>query len=389
MGRPTDTRDRVLGPTALCDGRFRVTLVRGAAGTRRYRTFTTRAAAQRYANEAAATFSDNNSRTLAEALNEYEVYMRSSKLNKANSVNTTLLRLRCFFAPLTLLVRSLSPARSVALYDTYKGRKNQRGELISVDTHRNVLAEAKTFLRWCVERHYAPENALAAVKGTGRRHHGKPQLRIDELRKWVQVAHQLADEGRAGAVAALTALYCGLRSSEIVNRVVRDLDDRGRVLVIEKAKTTRGNRPVPLPAVLQPYLAGLAARKLPSAPLFGAHRREWVLKWTKKICRQAQVPLVCAHSLRGAFSSVAVGEAGLSAELVAALLGHESATTTQQSYIAPHARDRARQAQVLGVLYERQPRSRRTKHHEDDRAPGAPGQPASQTPADGLPRTRG
>ena len=43
---------------------------------------------------------------------------------------------------------------------------------------------------------------------------------------------ELADVGDEGAVAAMMALVMGMRASEIVSRVVRDLDDDGRLLWI-------------------------------------------------------------------------------------------------------------------------------------------------------------
>jgi hypothetical protein len=73
---------------------------------------------------------------------------------------------------------------------------------------------------------------VAKVKGRGKRRHGKPQLRIDESRRWLRVALQLADEGEEGAVAAMMTLLMNMRCSEIVNRIARDVDDEGRVLWI-------------------------------------------------------------------------------------------------------------------------------------------------------------
>src|SRR6185437_12341963 len=111
-------------------------------------------------------------------------------------------------------------------------RTTKYGKPFATDSHRNILAEAKTFLKWCVGRGYVRTNPLEGVEGTGKRRHGKPQLRIDEARRWQVKAAQLADEGEAGAVAALVTLVMGLRAGEVVSRVVRDLDDEGRLLWI-------------------------------------------------------------------------------------------------------------------------------------------------------------
>jgi integrase len=56
----------------------------------------------------------------------------------------------------------------------------------------------------------------------------------------------------------------------------------------------------------------------------------------KRICEPAGVPKMTAHGMRGLPSTLAV-ENGVSAHVVAASLGHESSTTTIQSYAKPEA----------------------------------------------------
>lgn len=209
------------------------------------------------------------------------------------------------------------------------------GKPFAVDSLKNILAESNTFMNWCVHRKkWLRKNPLVGIKIEGKRKHGKVQLRLDEARRWLAKAIELAQAGSAGAVAALVALIMGFRSSEIVNRTVRDLDDDGRVLVIEHAKTPAGNRRVQVPDFLQPFLKQLAVRKSPDDRLFGVHWRDWVRKWVMKICQEVGVPEVCAHSMRGLHSTLAM-EAGMSAHVVAASMGHEYAKTTLQSYAKP------------------------------------------------------
>lgn len=218
-----------------------------------------------------------------------------------------------------------------------------------MDYHRNTLAEARTFLKWCVKKGWTQVNALEKVEGVGRRKHGKPQLRIDEARRWIAKAIEHADRGQDGAVAALMTLLMGMRASEVISRVVRDLDDDGRLLWIPDAKTAKGRRTVQVPEVLRPYLRELTKDKTPAAKLFGEHWRDWPRKWVQRICREAEVPEVSAHSMRGLHSTLAV-DAGMSAHAVADALGHESFATTAQSYAKPEAVTRAKQRQVLRVL---------------------------------------
>jgi integrase len=190
---------------------------------------------------------------------------------------------------------------------------------------------------------------VAAVAAKGKRRHGKPQLRIDEARRWMAKATELADAGETGAVAALMALLLGMRASEIVSRVVRDLDDDGRLLWIPETKTEAGRRTLRVPEVLRPYLRALAEGKERSARLFGGHWRDWPREWVERICAAAGVPKVSAHSMRGRHSTLAM-EAGVTGAVVAASLGHENVSTTIRSYAKPEGVAAARQERALTVL---------------------------------------
>jgi integrase len=108
------------------------------------------------------------------------------------------------------------------------------------------------------------------------------------------------------------------------------------------------NPKLPVP-VLQPYLKTLAEGKTPVEKLFGDHWRDWVRKWVQRICLEAKVPQVTAHGMRGLHSTLAL-EHGASAHVVASSLGHESFSTTVESYAKPEAIARARQRRVLTVL---------------------------------------
>jgi integrase len=65
----------------------------------------------------------------------------------------------------------------------------------------------------------------------------------------------------------MTAFLLGLRASEVTDRVVRDLDDDGRLLWIEFGKTKRSRRTLEIPAILRPYLLALAKGRAPDAQL--------------------------------------------------------------------------------------------------------------------------
>lgn len=318
-------------------------------GARRDRIFATRAEAEEYVRLGNAYLQEHAS-TVGEALAAYRDALEA-KGNKPGSISTTMHRLSRFFPDedraLTALHQPLCRSYYEALTD---------GQ--ATDTHRNTIAEARSFLRWCVGKGWLASNPLDGVEGVGRRRRGKAQLRIDEARRWIAKALELARTGDAGAVAALVTLLMGLRASEIVERQVRDLDDDGRLLWIPDSKTEAGRRTVEVPAVLRPLLVGLARGRPGSSLLFGRHWRDWPRECVQRICRLAEVPSVTAHGMRGLHSSLAVA-AGIAPHAVAASLGHEDFAVTAAHYARPEAVASARGRRTLEVLEGG--RSRRTR----------------------------
>jgi integrase len=190
-------------------------------------------------------------------------------------------------------------------------------------TDRNALATAKGFGAWCVQQTWIRSNPLADVTPIGQRNRGKKQLRIDEARKLVDLCVKKANEGDEAAVAVLTAFLLGMRASEVTDRVVRDLNDDGRLLWIEVGKTKRSRRTLEVPALLRPYLLALAKDCAPGEPLIsrtlsprgGKRDRFWLLYQLQQLCEEAEVPVVCAHSLRGLHATLAT-EAGATSHVV-------------------------------------------------------------------------
>lgn len=271
--------------------------------------------------------------SLGKVLDRYEQHLHR-KGNKAVSVAGTMAKLRRFFEGLAELPQ-LTPRKASQLYDRLSTEPSERtGKPLATDSHRNILAEAKTFASWCVKGKLLKANPFTGVEPVGKRQHGKPQLRLDEARAFCRHAFDQADAGDVGAVAALTALLMALRAGEIVGRVVRDVDDGGQVLWIPDAKTPAGKRTVEVPIALQPYFRKLVEGRRSDELLFGEHWRDWPRKQVQRICKLAKVPMVCAHSMRGLHSTLAI-RAGASPQIVAHSLGHEKPSTTLLSYAAP------------------------------------------------------
>ena len=305
--------------------------------------FKTKKKAEAYAAILRAKLSKED--TVAGALDRYEEYMLHTKENRRNSFNTSKSRIRAFFSDDQLLLYTVTLPKFKEAY------KRRRGEVKAVDTHRNELAETKTFVKWCYSKGLVTKalvDGLDQVKGVGRRKKGKKQLRVDEARKWLNKALELADS-EPGAVAAMCCFLLAIRTSEVVLRVARDVDDGGRLLWIPDSKTEAGKRFLEVPEVLRPYLQQLAEGKKSNELLFGKHWRDWPCDWVKHICVAAKVPVVTAHGMRGTHSTLAVG-AGTSAHMVAASLGHTSSKVTEQSYTKQHATDLAKQKRVLKVI---------------------------------------
>ncbi len=285
--------------------------------------------------------------TIGQALDAYSEYKLTVKANKPRSIETTSYRLRRFFIEPGLAVHLLTQRRCASYYE--KLTKSQ-----SADTHQATLSEARTFCRWLIKKNHLRQNPIDGIEPVGRKRKGKPQLRIDEARRWLRKAQEMAQKGEAGAVAAMVALLMGLRAGEIIERTVRDLDDNGRLLWIPTSKTEAGKRTVKVPANLQPHLLRLARDKLPAAYLFpgkkgGQPDRAWPRKWVKRICKLAKVPEVCAHAMRGLHATLAI-EAGAAPDLVARSLGHESASMTLSNYAAPGSAESAAASRVQDLL---------------------------------------
>jgi integrase len=331
--------ERVLGPYPDRGG-WRVIVV-AADGTRRRRRFAEEEQAKGYVagakdQQAAAALT-----TVGAAIEGYEEHL-TTKGNRESSITTTLHRLRSFFSDETMSVRRLTATWCSVRYAELAGS-------VKVDTHRNTLAEARTFARWLVKTGRLLANPLEKVEGTGRRKHGKAQLRIDEARQWEDVAIRLARVGDAGAVAALLTYWCGMRSGEVVARVVRDIDDGGRVLWIPESKTEAGRRRVSIPEALRRPLLALIKKREPDALIFGPHWRDWPRHQVKRICDLAGVPPITAHGMRGTFATVALEE-GVSLHRASRSMGHRSTKVTATSYAKPEAVAGARQRAGLRVM---------------------------------------
>jgi integrase len=323
--------------------------IRNAAGKLRRVAFATCDAANR---AKALSGRELSPTSVDQAVTAYLKHLRGSGAIQDGTKTTNWYRLRAFFrlgakdgeliANSGGMLRSLTVEKCQGLYDQLRAES-------AVDTHRGCLTLAKAFGAWCVKERMLKVNPLADIEPQGERNRGKTQLRVDEARKLIKVCCQEAETGDASAVAVMTALLLGPRSSEVVKREARDLDDDGWLLWIDKSKTKAGERTLEIPAFLRPYLKGLAKDKEPTDRLFGDHDRHWLLYHLHRLCKLAGVSEVCTHSLRGLHSTLAV-EHGATAHTVVKALGHTSFNTTRKHYVQPGTVERVGRGKVAGIL---------------------------------------
>ncbi len=206
----------------------------------------------------------------------------------------------------------------------------------SADTHQAELALAKQVGALAVKSRWLRLNPFGDIEPVGKKAHGadKARLRVDESRRlYGYCLEDCADQHR---VITLGYLLMGTRASELVKRNVRDLDDGGLILWIEKTKTKAGTRQLLVPKDLRDPLLELAHGKSPDAPLFTREdgsraTRYWAYHHVKRICREAGVPELSPQGLRRTQTDMAT-DAGVSAIAVARHLGHTSTRVTDRSY---------------------------------------------------------
>ena len=294
-------------------------------------------------------------RTIGEAVSEYMDDKEAAGL-KPLSIRTVRDKLTAFL-PLAERL-TISSERASEIYREATTRPCRYKRPVSVCTHRAQLRCARAFFAWCVERRYLDRNPFERVKGTGRIQSGKPQLRLDEVRQLVEVLHREANAGDEGASALLLQLVFGARSSEILGRQVRDIDDGGRVLWIPDGKTKNARRRLSVPEEVQPLLKALTGQRGPEDFLIGAGRSKpytspvlW--KRLRRFCRMAGIRQVCPHSLRGLHSTLAI-EAGATSGAVIAQLGHSSFQITERHYLDKDRQHDASMRRVAGTLFSPQ-----------------------------------
>ena len=242
----------------------------------------------------------------------------------------------------------MSPEKAEALYLATI-------EKYAVASHAISLRTVKAMYRFAIKKKLVAKNPFDEVQSIGRANKGKLQLRTDEAKRLTDYLTELASLGDWRALALLTQLFLGLRSSEVLKLKKRDLDCDASVIVVDGTKTKNAKRRLALDApIVRELLRRRAEGMKPEALLFSLNgstvlSATCLHKALTKYCKQADLPTVCPHSLRGLHSSLAV-QAGASSSYVARALGHGSDEVTKRHYISESAMDSARSARVSEAL---------------------------------------
>ena len=353
-------RTIVLGPyVEKHRGKERFRLVVKTAGRRQHLFYPTLAAARRAKARLNKEVSKLGEKPVEELIEEYIRYLGETEGYLAKTQAHEQQRLRNFFGERAseMCLSTITERKAEELYLGHTQRLGfTTGRPLSPTTHRGDLRALKRFGAWAQKVGYVAVSPFADVEPIGRDCTGKLQLRMDELDRWLQVAWQDVQKGDDLALVAMLCLWRGLRVSEVLSRVVRDLDEEGAVLVIERAKTRAGNRRVDLPDFLRPFVCRLSAGQAPNAWLFRQDEQpdkprhlQSVLRRVQSICERARVPMICTHSLRGLNATLKL-QAGASEDYVARSIGHTSFGVTLRHYVDPDAKARVDAQRVDAVL---------------------------------------
>ena len=326
--------------------------------------FDTEKAACTALTKTAKTLHSSQNRILDEVLTEYLSEKELRETAKPRTCANQAADLRRFLAAyLPDNIGRMTPRRASALYlETVETPTQKTGKPPAAASHQFYLKLAQGLYKWALRKGYIAINPFKDVQPIGRANTGKPQLRLDEAKRYREAALRMFDENNDRlALAAVLPLYLGLRAGEVMNRRVRDIDAGGSLIWIDRGKSKNARRHLSVKAPpLQQRLARLISGRGPGEALFTVGDplklpcRQMLHSAVIRVCKAAGVPVICPHSLRGLWATLSV-ESGAAESAVAAALGHGSFDVTAKYYAQPEAMSGAKSARVLDLLDDAPP----------------------------------
>jgi integrase len=328
--------------------KFRVA-VKMLDGKQARHSFDTEEAAQEFIRKASRKKLRGDGTKMEKAV---EDYLASRTDLKASTIDTIRFRMATFTREGTQVPIEAFP---------WAAAWKERVAVQSIDSQHGVRSTLAGLFAWAVkQRTLRKPPELPEIVGQKRK--GKNQLRIDEAKQMVALALSQRDPL---ALAVVTMLFTGMRPGEAMGLRVRDLDDEATVLWVaaEDGKTAAARRMVEVnPPELGALLSELAVGRPGTEYLFPfdsrrqkkmseiSSRTAALYRRLARLCKEAGVPVVVPHSMRGLHSTIAV-ERGATGKLVAAAIGHTSFDRiTVPHYLAPGTAERAQARRVYKAL---------------------------------------
>ena len=196
-------------------------------------------------------------------------------------------------------------------------------------TIRGIVDVLRMILRQAVGDGLLARNVAELVK--------RPQLDSAEPAHFTaKQARRFLDAAKGDNLFSLyaVALGTGLRRSELLALVWRDVALDRAVLMVRRSKTAAGVREVPLPPFA---LSALAATPRGPGPIWPVSPW-WVTRKTALLCERAGLPRLTTHGLRHTAMTL-MAEAGVSLEVRRWIAGH---SRTDMTAFYSHENDAAK-----------------------------------------------
>jgi len=259
MPRPKSPPRVKLYEETMPDGRLRYRVRLIEDGRIDDSTYWNKREAQTFHDKLAAELQRRASLTVGEALDAW--YQEKLELGTARKTTCERERprMRMVLAEcLDIHLTAVTVERASVIYRRLVEQPTKKtGKPRAAASHRQYLLITQGFFRWCVRKGYLAKSPFADVRPVGRPNRGKPQLRSEEVSRYIETSLKCYTEtGNRLALAAAMLPVFGLRAGEALSRRVRDID-RGRIWHLhnglgqtERLKTESSRRRLETPALL-------------------------------------------------------------------------------------------------------------------------------------------
>lgn len=249
----------------------------------------------------------------------------SAGAKKAKTVSNDHSRLRRYFTESNIRRLNQITESSLSRYISGKIKTADNKDGLTPGSCNAIIKNAKTFLNWAKRNNYLSENPLAEMSKY-KEAKGKPRFFSKEEIKAILEASEPAGIG----LFAMTAIYTGMRYSELARLTWGDIDFNRDEVTVQESKSGQF-RVIPLHQTLKQRL--VSERRRPSEACFSMPANpqtayKLYLRRLERACTAAEIKDVDGwHTFRHTFASQLV-MAGLDLVTVSKYLGHSKINTT-------------------------------------------------------------